>query len=87
MPEAVECRVPDRRPETVFRYFTDPARMVQWKGIGATLEARPGGVYRVDINGRDVIRGRYVEVDPPRRVVFTFGWEANGHQCLLGRAR
>ncbi len=27
------------RPETVFPYFTDPAKMVQWKGIEA--DARP----------------------------------------------
>src|SRR5947209_5025156 len=35
------------RPETVFGYFTDPARLVQWMGADATLDPRPGGVFRM----------------------------------------
>jgi uncharacterized protein YndB with AHSA1/START domain len=35
------------RPEIVFAYFTDPARMVQWMGAEATLDPRPGGVCRI----------------------------------------
>jgi hypothetical protein len=31
------------QPETVFPFFTDPARYVQWMGGGATLEPVPGG--------------------------------------------
>jgi uncharacterized protein YndB with AHSA1/START domain len=61
------------RPETVFAYFTDPDKMVMWKGIEATLDPLPGGIYRVSINGRDVARGEYVEVIPNSRVVFTWG--------------
>lgn len=63
-------------PETVFEFFTDPDKMIQWMGRAAELEARPGGVFRCDINGRDVAGGEYVEIDPPRRVVFTWGWES-----------
>lgn len=63
------------RPETVFAFFTDPEKLVRWKGRQATLDARPGGTYRVDIDGKNVVRGEFVEVDPPRRVVFTWGWE------------
>lgn len=66
------------RPETVFPFFTDPARLIQWKGLNATLVAQAGGVYRVDINGRDIVRGEYLEVTPFRRVVFTWGWEGDG---------
>jgi uncharacterized protein YndB with AHSA1/START domain len=35
------------RPETVFAYFTDPARMVRWMGAEALLDPRPGGVCRI----------------------------------------
>src|SRR5207302_10330022 len=63
-------------PETVFDFFTDPDKQIQWMGRAAELDPRPGGTYRVDINGRDIARGEYVELDPPRRVVITWGWES-----------
>ena len=65
-------------PETVFSFFTDPEKMTRWKGKSATLDPRPGGIYRVDMNGRDIARGEYVEVVPHSRVVFTWGWEGEG---------
>lgn len=74
--DAVEVQVLiDAAPETVFPYLTDPEMMLRWKGMEAELDPRPGGVYRVNINGRDVARGSYVEVTPPTKVVFTWGWE------------
>jgi uncharacterized protein YndB with AHSA1/START domain len=69
-----EIRI-DAQPETVFSYFTDPARMVRWKGRAATLDPRPGGVYRVEVSDENVVVGEYVEVTPYSRVVFTWGWE------------
>ena len=36
-----EVRV-EARPETVFRFFTDPVRMMQWKGVDAALDPRRG---------------------------------------------
>jgi uncharacterized protein YndB with AHSA1/START domain len=65
----------DAAPETVYEFLVDPDRMIQWMGSKAELEPRPGGIFRVDLNGRNVGRGEYVELDPPSRVVFTFGWE------------
>jgi uncharacterized protein YndB with AHSA1/START domain len=62
-------------PETVFPYFTDPDRMTRWMGTEAELDARPGGVLNVTVGGSHVALGEYVEVDPPSRVVFTWGWE------------
>ncbi len=81
-----EIRV-DATPETVFAYFTDPARMVQWKGVRATLDPRPGGIYRVEINERAIARGAYVEVSPPHRVVFTWGWEGGENPVPPGSSR
>jgi uncharacterized protein YndB with AHSA1/START domain len=71
-----EIRI-DASPETVFAYFTDPARMTRWKGRSATLDPRPGGAYRVEINDRAVVRGEFVEVTPYSRLVFTWGWEGS----------
>ena len=63
------------RPETVFSYFTDPVKYARWMGVEAILDARPGGIYRVRVpQGRYAV-GEFVDVDPPRRVVFTWGWE------------
>jgi uncharacterized protein YndB with AHSA1/START domain len=65
------------RPETVFSFFTDPERFIRWQGVEAKLDARPGGMFRLTVTGRSrvVASGEYLEVDPPRRVVFTWGWE------------
>lgn len=71
-------------PETVFPFFTDPEKMLRWKEIEAALDPRPGGMYRVNITGKDVARGKYVEVPPPSRVVFTWGWEEEGNPVPLG---
>jgi uncharacterized protein YndB with AHSA1/START domain len=62
-------------PDTVFDYFTDPAKMVQWMGVEATLDPRPGGACRINPSGQAVMLGEFVEVDRPRRIVFTWGWE------------
>ena len=62
-------------PDSVFEYFTDPAKMVKWMGTEATLDPRPGGVCRVNPSGQAAMLGEFVEVDRPRRIVFTWGWE------------
>ncbi len=61
--------------EVIYAFFTDPAKMVQWKGTDAALDPRPGGIYRVNVTGRDVAKGEYVELVPFSRLVFTWGWE------------
>jgi uncharacterized protein YndB with AHSA1/START domain len=63
-------------PATVFAYFTDPAKMVEWMGTEATLDPRPGGICRINPSGQGVMLGEFLEVDPPHRVVFTWGWES-----------
>jgi uncharacterized protein YndB with AHSA1/START domain len=63
------------RPETVWRYWTDPARICDWWGVSAELDARPGGTCLVRLGGDAVMRGEYAELVPYRRIVFTLGWE------------
>ena len=70
-----EIRI-EASPETVFGFFTDPARMVRWMGNKATLDPRPGGVFQVDFVreiGQVAARGEFVEVVPFERLVFTWG--------------
>ena len=71
-------------PAVVFAYFTDADKYVRWLGLQAELDARPDGLFRVDPNGREWIRGRYVEVVPNARIVFTWGYETPGHAMPPG---
>ena len=63
------------RPETVWEFFVDPEKAIRWMGIDATLEPEPGGLYRVEVVPGTVARGTFVELEPPHRLVFTWGWE------------
>lgn len=59
-------------PEEVFDYLVTPDGMTAWMGQRADLDPRPGGTFQVDIAGSP-IRGRYLEVDRPHRVVVSWG--------------
>ena len=74
----VQCEVRiAASPQTVYSFFTDPQKMLRWKGIAAELDPRPGGVYRVEMNSNDVALGSYVELEPYSRIVIAWGWEGN----------
>lgn len=62
-------------PETVFGFLVDPLLMAEWFGISHTVEAHPGGVFRVEVSRGNVAHGVFTEVIP-RRVAFTWGWES-----------
>ena len=59
-------------PEIVFAHLVTPERMVLWMGQHAELEPIPGGEFAVDINGY-LVRGHYLDIDPPHRVVVSWG--------------
>ena len=70
----------DASPETVWEFLVDPEKLASWFGSQAWLDPRPGGQYRVDVIGGHIASGEFVELDPPRRLVHTFGWESEGGQ-------
>ena len=72
-PVEVTLHIPATPPE-VFGFFTDAARYVQWMGSQADLEPVPGGVYRVRMPDGFEAAGRFIEVDHPRLVVFSWGF-------------
>jgi uncharacterized protein YndB with AHSA1/START domain len=63
-------------PETVWEFLVDPDKATRWMGQKATFEAQPGGLYRCEVIPGHTARGEFVELDPPRRLVFTWGWES-----------
>ncbi len=76
MSRDVEVEVEIRAPvEVVWERLTDPGEIVRWLGISATLDPRPDGRFRFELFAGQFCSGRYVEVVPNRRVVFTWGWE------------
>jgi uncharacterized protein YndB with AHSA1/START domain len=68
----------DASPETVWGFLVDPEKMTRWMGGEAWFDPRPGGQYRVDVIQGHIASGEFVELDPPRRLVYTFGWEPEG---------
>jgi uncharacterized protein YndB with AHSA1/START domain len=62
-------------PETVWEFFVDPEKLVRWKGMKADLDPRLGGAYLCEVVPGHTARGEYVELDPPHRLVFTWGWD------------
>jgi uncharacterized protein YndB with AHSA1/START domain len=61
------------RRETVFAYFTDSDRFARWWGKGSEIDPRPGGSIAIHYPDGSRARGRIVEIEPPRRIVFHYG--------------
>jgi uncharacterized protein YndB with AHSA1/START domain len=77
MSDAVVSEIQVSAPiERVYAMFTEPGELVRWIGIRAMLEPKPGGQFRFELMPGEFCSGRYVELDPPHRVVFTWGWES-----------
>jgi len=64
-------------PVTVFSFLVEPAKFTAWMGVGAEMDPRPGGRVRIDVDGEHFAVGEFVAVEPPWRLVMTWGWESN----------
>jgi uncharacterized protein YndB with AHSA1/START domain len=72
---------------TVFRYFTDPQRWARWWGQGSTIDPRPGGAVRICYPGNTTASGTVVEIVPPERIVFTYGYDRADPPIAPGASR
>jgi len=68
------------RPAVVYAYLTDSVKWARWQGSIATVEPRPGGRFEMTLGDGTIAEGRFVSLEPDRRVVFTWGWR--GHQTV-----
>ncbi|WP_327305381.1 SRPBCC domain-containing protein [Streptomyces sp. NBC_01298] len=75
------------RPETVFGFLTDRDKWLSWMGGDGTFSFEPGGPYRTRITGENVASGSFLTVDPPERLVLTWGWEGAGTPLAPGSTR
>lgn len=73
-------------PETLFRLFTEPAMLSRWFSPTEDIttevvehDLREGGTYRIGFrfpSGKtNFVTGRFREIAPPHRLVFTWSWE------------
>ena len=62
-------------PGAVWGFLVDPEKQQRWMGQDVTFDLRQGGAYRMEIIPMHVASGEFVEIDPPRRLVYTWGWE------------
>lgn len=77
--EIVVTRAFDAPARLVFEAWSTPELFRRWwvpKSLGMTLTAcemdvRTGGTYRLEFEGGHAFFGRYVDVDPPHRIVWT----------------
>jgi len=68
--------VPLNADET-FALITEPGRLRRWQVITARVDLRAGGDYRWTIVPGHSAGGTITEVEPGRRIVFTWGWEGS----------
>jgi uncharacterized protein YndB with AHSA1/START domain len=66
----------EAEPDAVFDCLVVPEMIVRWMGDRALLHAVMGGRFEVDINGV-LIRGEFIEVERPHRLVVSWGQLGN----------
>ena len=76
MPFEKSVLVPLNADET-FALITEPDRLRRWQVVTARVDLRAGGDYRWTIVPGNSAAGTFTEVEPGRRVVFTWGWEGS----------
>jgi uncharacterized protein YndB with AHSA1/START domain len=64
------------RRDTVFRFFTDSKYFADWWGEGSTIEGRKSGSLKILFSNGIQVSGKILEIDPPERIVFTYGYES-----------
>lgn len=77
-------RVIKRPPAEVFAAWTTPATLERWLAWRVTTDPRVGGAFHIDMHWDGKVYahdGEYLEVDPPRRLKFT--WVAHGSTSLV----
>jgi uncharacterized protein YndB with AHSA1/START domain len=73
-------------PATVFGFLTNTPLWAAWWGAGSEIDARPGGQMKICYPGGTEAVGEVIEVTPPERIVFTYGY-ASGKMIPPGGSR
>jgi uncharacterized protein YndB with AHSA1/START domain len=82
-------RIVAASPEAVFEAWTRPDVMKEWAcpdptaDVEVDIDLRVGGAYSIRMGfegGAHTAVGVYREIDPPRRLVYTWDWKDGDHR-------
>lgn len=72
----IEAGFPSITPDTLFRYWTEPALLTQWWPQEAEVEPRVEGAYHLIWPAMDRhLRGHYTTFEPGKKLVFSWRWD------------
>jgi uncharacterized protein YndB with AHSA1/START domain len=72
----IDYRIRIQAPASVvFDMLTDADLLTQWMAVEAMSDPAPEGGFRWVYENGDVVRGRYLELERPHRLVLAYGWE------------
>ena len=63
--------------DEAFALITQPERLRRWKTVAARVDLRVGGEYRWTIIPGHHAAGTFQEIEPGKRIVFSWGWESD----------
>jgi uncharacterized protein (TIGR03086 family) len=63
--------------DETFALITEPARLRRWQAVTARVDLRAGGSWRWTVIPGNSAAGTVTEMEPGRRVVFSWGWEGS----------
>ncbi|MCW2673170.1 MAG: hypothetical protein JWP14_1759 [Frankiales bacterium] len=66
--------------DEAFALITEPDRLRRWLAVSARVDLRAGGEFRWTLTPMAVAAGTVIEVDPGRRIVLGFAFEASAEQ-------
>ena len=73
--------------EQTFALLTEPEGMRRWQVLSARVDLRAGGDFRWTVVPGANAGGTFVEVEPGKRLVYTFGWEGDDTRSRRARRR
>jgi uncharacterized protein YndB with AHSA1/START domain len=74
----------DAPPEHVYQLLTEAESLIEWMAPQAWPDPRPGGELTWTHQAGDRVIGRFIDLVPARRVVFSFGWDRPDIEVLAG---
>jgi uncharacterized protein YndB with AHSA1/START domain len=75
------------RPDTVFRFLSDPVAFEEWMGAGSSIGTGLGGTVRVVYPNGHVAAGIIEDIVPNERLVMSWGYENGVNNLPPGATR